>query len=200
MADELDTVVADSQAIGDLRRQLDAARRRIAALEACANEDALLGILNRRGIEAELERAIAFSERYRIVASVIFIDLDEFKAVNDEHGHSAGDALLRHLVGLIESNVRKSDRLGRIGGDEFVVLLWNATHEVAENKARALAEIVKRNPLTRGKAQIALSISCGVAELHGEDSAATLLARADAAMYREKKFSRGKRRRDALKR
>lgn len=190
MKNDLQTDPVDSQEVESLRRQLETARRKISALEARANEDSLLGVLNRRGMEAELDRAIAFSGRYGMVASVIFIDLDEFKQINDTHGHDAGDAGLRHVVMIIENNIRTSDLLARIGGDEFVILLWNATREIAESKARSLTAIVERTRLARGEEQIRLSISCGVAELRSDDTAAMVLSRADAAMYAAKKSAR----------
>lgn len=171
----------------DLRQKLAFARQRIVALEARANEDGLLGILNRRGMDAEITRAVAFCDRYSMLAALIYIDLNNFKHVNDTHGHDAGDAALRHVVRVIEDNIRTSDRVGRIGGDEFSVLLWNATREIAQSKAEGLIQALERRPLIYNGSSIKLSMSCGVTELRNGDNAPTALARADQAMYVVKK-------------
>ncbi|MFN0264649.1 GGDEF domain-containing protein [Tepidamorphus sp. 3E244] len=170
-----------------LKLQLSAAQQKIDLLEARANEDALLGILNRRGLEENLRRAIAFSDRYKMVAAMIYADVDNFKAINDTYGHDAGDLALRHLVSVLHANTRGSDMVGRVGGDEFVILLWNATTEIAESKARALSAMLARRPIIIDGQRVHVGISCGVSELHGKDTAQQALARADRAMYQSKK-------------
>src|SRR5215831_15076429 len=102
-----------------LKRELAVARARIGELEARADIDPLLDILNRRGFERELKRALAHVKRYGTHASLMFIDLDGFKAVNDRHGHATGDALLKALSRQLIARVRASDIVGRLGGDEF---------------------------------------------------------------------------------
>lgn len=176
--------------IETLKLKLAAAQHRIAVLEARANEDALLGVLNRRGLEQEILRSVCFSDRYKMVASVIYIDLDRFKSINDEFGHDAGDCALRHFVSVVEANIRNSDRIARIGGDEFVVLLWDATKEVAENKARGLGAMLMRRPMIFEGREHYLSISTGVAELTPNDTLETVLLRADQAMYECKRARR----------
>jgi len=111
-------------AIASLTRRLAQARRRIALLEAHADTDFLLDIPNRRGFERELERSIAYVNRYRASAALLVIDVDRLKPVNDRFGHTAGDYLLKIVVGVLAANIRQSDMLGRLGGDEFGLLLW----------------------------------------------------------------------------
>src|ERR1700751_2318186 len=97
-----------------LKRELAVARARIGELEARADIDPLLDILNRRGFERELKRALAYVKRYGTQASLMFIDLDGFKAVNDRHGHGTGDALLKALSRQLIARVRASDIVGRL--------------------------------------------------------------------------------------
>ena len=105
--------------------RLDEAQRTIAELEARADVDPLLDILNRRGFERELKRSLAYVQRYGGEAALLFVDLDGFKAINDRHGHAAGDALLKAVARELTGHVRASDTVARLGGDEFGVLLWN---------------------------------------------------------------------------
>ncbi|MCC0013141.1 MAG: GGDEF domain-containing protein [Rhodobiaceae bacterium] len=169
--------------IAELQRQLETAHRKISMLEARVNEDELLGVLNRRGLEQEIDKAIQFGNRYGVIASLIYADLDDFKLVNDRFGHDIGDMALRHMVGVVQTNIRGSDLIGRIGGDEFVFLLWNATQEIAQNKASMLSAVLQRKPVIVGNTPLSLTFSCGVAELRKDDTPTTALARADQAMY-----------------
>ena len=105
-------------------------------LEARADIDPLLDILNRRGFERELKRALAYVKRYGTQAALMFIDLDGFKAVNDRHGHGAGDALLKAVARELIGHVRASDVVGRLGGDEFGVVIWHVG-EVQASRRRA---------------------------------------------------------------
>ena len=109
-----------------LAAELERSRARIVDLEAKVDIDPLTDLLNRRGFERELKRSVAYVKRYGVGAALIFLDLDGFKPVNDRHGHAAGDAVLKAVAAAIVGNVRASDVVARIGGDEFAVLLWNS--------------------------------------------------------------------------
>src|SRR5262249_24654629 len=115
--------------------ELHAARERISHLEQQIETDPLLDILNRRGFERELNRALAHVKRYQATAGLIFIDLHNFKTINDRHGHLAGDAMLKAVAATLNGRTRASDVVGRFGGDEFVLLLWNATERHVRAKA-----------------------------------------------------------------
>ena len=104
-----------------LKRELAVVRARVSDLEARADVDPLLDILNRRGFERELKRALAHVKRYGTEAALMFVDLDGFKGVNDRYGHGAGDALLKAVARELVGHVRASDVVGRLGGDEFGV-------------------------------------------------------------------------------
>ncbi len=110
-----------------------------------------------------------------------------FKQVNDRHGHAAGDAALHHLTKLVLDNIRETDIVGRLGGDEIGVILARADEATAKAKAAALAKLVAERPLKFEDKELPLSISVGAVAFTGEDEAADALARADKAMYEAKR-------------
>ncbi len=173
--------------VDQLQDDISAARLRISNLESVADEDPLVAlVLNRRGFEREFGRALTYFKRYGTEASLVFFDLDQFKNINDTHGHAAGDAALRHVGSLLLDNVRKSDLVGRMGGDEFVVVLQHAGPELAGRKAEQLVNLIKERPLMFDGREIPLSAAAGVTEFRGGDSPERVLARADDAMYLQK--------------
>jgi diguanylate cyclase (GGDEF)-like protein len=169
-----------------LAAQLEASRARISELEARVDIDPLTDILNRRGFERELKRSLAYVKRYGTSVVLVFIDLDEFKPVNDRHGHAAGDAMLKAVAAALTKNVRASDVVGRLGGDEFAVLLWNVNAPDAAAKAKALEAAVYATRLSVDASTVAVGASAGLALLGALDTPAEVLARADAAMYARK--------------
>ncbi len=169
-----------------LAAQLQASRARIADLETRIDIDPLTDTLNRRGFERELKRSLAYVKRYGTGAAVVYIDLDAFKPVNDRHGHTAGDAVLKAVAAAIVRNVRASDVVARIGGDEFAVLLWNIDGAAAAAKAAALEAAVYATPVQWGASTLVVGAAAGVALLGALDTPAQVLARADAAMYARK--------------
>lgn len=174
-----------------LKRELEAARARIAELEQHADVDPLLDILNRRGFERELKRSLAYVKRYGTPAALLYVDLDGFKAINDQHGHAAGDALLKAVAGELAAHVRASDVVARLGGDEFGVLMWNAGKPQAMMRARDLEMRIDELPVTHGLAQLSVGASVGVTLLSGDIDVAALIDAADKTMYARKKERRG---------
>ncbi len=122
-----DLLAALRAEIERLKAELVQAEWKIAELEARADIDPLLGILNRRGFARDLTRSLAYVNRYGTDAVLVIIDLDGFKAVNDRNGHAAGDALLVAIASTLRAHVRASDVVARLGGDEFAVLMWHVT-------------------------------------------------------------------------
>jgi diguanylate cyclase (GGDEF)-like protein len=173
-----------------LKEELARARARVAELESRVDEDPLTGLLNRRGFERAFERALAYVRRYGATAALLFLDLDGFKAVNDRHGHAAGDWALGRLARLISGHVRASDVAARIGGDEIVVLLWNLRADQAEAKARAIEDLVANSPFEQNGKRFKLGLSAGFTMLTAGDTIETALARADGAMYARKRERR----------
>lgn len=161
-----------------LKAALARAEGRIAELEALAFEDPLLGVANRRAFLDALTRALAAAARYQAPASLIFVDVDALKSINDGFGHAEGDAALRRIASIISARIRKADMLARVGGDELAIILTNATEGEAKVKAEALAASVAAD--TCGAP---LSISCGVVALEGFHDAEAAISAADAQMY-----------------
>jgi diguanylate cyclase (GGDEF)-like protein len=174
-----------------LAAQLKDSRARIQDLEARVDIDPLTDVLNRRGFERELKRSLAYVKRYGPSAALVYLDLDGFKPVNDRHGHSAGDAVLKAVAVSLSENVRASDVVARLGGDEFVVLLWNVDEPIAEAKAGELEAAVYGTPVHWGSSTLVVGASAGFALLGALDTPAEILARADAAMYARKRERKG---------
>jgi diguanylate cyclase (GGDEF)-like protein len=156
-----------------------------------AQHDALTGLPNRLLFNDRVEQALAAARRDQTRFAVMFIDLDNFKPVNDDFGHGVGDQLLKCIAGRIEAAVRESDTVARIGGDEFVILLRQVQH--AED-AIAVAEKVRTavaQPCDIEGRHIVISASTGIAIYpeHGSDLL-TLSKHADIAMYRAKDAGR----------
>lgn len=173
--------------IARLRRELAQAQARIAELEARADVDPLLEVLNRRGFERELARLLAHVRRYGTPAALLFVDLDRFKAVNDAHGHAAGDLLLKAVAAELGAHVRASDVVGRLGGDELGVLLWNIGKASAEAKARDLERLIENVTVVHDEARLAVGASIGAVVLAADASPAQMIEAADRAMYARKR-------------
>ena len=154
-----------------------------------AREDELTRAINRRGFleaaEAALDRARANGEQL----SLAMLDVDRFKQINDEHGHAAGDDVLRELVRRVQARVRGSDLLGRLGGDEFALLLPDASLEQARQLCATLHATLQGEPYPHGGT---VGISLGVAQWQGSETLPCLLARADQALYDAKRTGRGR--------
>jgi diguanylate cyclase (GGDEF)-like protein len=168
------------------RQELRVTRARLVEAEARAEIDPLLDIVNRRGFERQLARAIAFRQRYETPVALIYLDLDDFKPVNDRYGHAVGDSVLKLVAATLVSKVRGSDVVARIGGDELAVLLWNLGEAEAERKAEELEEAVGVAAIDVNGTRVSVGASAGVGMLHGDDTPVEAIARADAAMYRRK--------------
>ncbi|WP_394566950.1 GGDEF domain-containing protein [Bradyrhizobium sp. 31Argb] len=166
-----------------LKAELAAAEAQIAELQASAETDFLLDILNRRGFERELNRSIAYIKRYHASGALVMLDVDRLKPINDTYGHTAGDAVLKAIVKTVTSQVRASDVVGRLGGDEFAVLLWNLTETDAKAKAAALEQSIDRLTFDFGGRSVSAGASAGVAILGPHSVASRALEEADSAMY-----------------
>ena len=174
-----------------LKTELVHADWKIAELEACAELDPMLDILNRRGFERELVRAISYVKRYGTTAALVLIDLDGFKAVNDEYGHAAGDALLKAVARQLTAHVRASDIVARLGGDEFAVLMWNVNESHAAAKARELETVIAAASAGDGSTRYSVGASAGIVPLMGDATPEAISDAADKAMYARKKERRG---------
>lgn len=170
-----------------MREELDQAKKRIAYLERLSDEDPLLPIVNRRAFVRELGRFMSFAERYDAPGVVVYFDVDGMKTVNDTHGHAAGDEVLRHVAEVLIENVRESDVVGRLGGDEFGVILAQVDEETARRKAQELIEAIVSTPVIWEGAELSVSVAYGLHRFAGGEEVDDMLSAADRAMYLNKR-------------
>ena len=190
-SEELIARVASGERILKLEEQLTQAHHQ---MEILAMHDGLTGLLNRRAIEEHAENELDLARRKNYPFSVILLDIDHFKSVNDQYGHSVGDHTLRHLAEILTSNQRQYDHIGRWGGEEFLVVLSNTKISeailVAERLRVATGE--KNFSLEDGKC-LTVQISLGVACASGPyPSLAKLINAADLALYQAKQAGRNR--------
>jgi diguanylate cyclase (GGDEF)-like protein len=173
-----------------LREEADTLRASLADAALLADNDALCPVFNRRAFEREVRREIALSGRFQTPLTLIFIDLDNFKQVNDVYGHAAGDSVLLKISDILLAKTRETDIVGRLGGDEFGIVLAHAGLEDSRRKAAQLAAAIDalevRGETGSALAPVQIGASCGVVEWHAGQSPAALIARADQAMFAEK--------------
>lgn len=169
-----------------MRRERETARRHLAELEALTLTDALTGLGNRRALERELARAMLRSRRLGNPLTLLFMDVDQLKLVNDRFGHAAGDDLLRKVAAVIRSCSREGVDSGfRVGGDEFVVI---ALTDLAGSEVMA----TRAAESFRARSPFGSTLSIGGVEWDGAMSAGELLSQADRLMYRDKHMGHGK--------
>lgn len=164
--------------IGTIYRDMD-------RLKAMAETDGLTGLYNRRKFMQDIDQQVQLSHRLESTLTLVYLDVDEFKGINDRHGHSEGDTVLRHVATLLEDCARRRVDSGyRLGGDEFALLLPGVS-------AADAAALVRRACARDGAAQRALqrlrvTLSFGTAQLHRHEDSRMFLRRADAQMYQSK--------------
>jgi diguanylate cyclase (GGDEF)-like protein len=185
-----DAIMGLMSEVDNLRRELTQTRGHLEAMQKAADQDGMLPLLNRRAFVRELTRYIAYTERYDTPASLIYFDLNHLKKTNDTYGHAAGDAVLAHFSNVLVAHVRESDCVGRLGGDEFGVLLSHANQDQATKKAGVLATALQASPTQWNGDSIPVSFAYGAFELKSGDNPDFAMARADQAMYEQKKAQR----------
>ncbi|HUS67586.1 MAG TPA: diguanylate cyclase [Kofleriaceae bacterium] len=181
--------VAPAELLARVRVHLRHAERR-RELERRVHVDPLTEVLNRRGVMATLNRELERSRRDGTPMSVLMLDVDRFKQLNDNHGHAAGDAVLRTIARRLTEAVRAVDLVGRLGGDEFVVVVPGGDETAAAALAERIA-LMRMGPVETDGRVIDVGVSAGAATLQAGETIDDLLDRADRAMYRRKRFARG---------
>lgn len=156
-------------------------------LERTADTDPLVPVYNRRAFVREVEKARTVMSRYDILSGVIFFDLNGFKNINDQYGHSIGDQLLRQVGDVLSENVRSCDLVARLGGDEFGVLLFKSSLEETKAKAATLACRIAQQCVDMPTGKVCVSAAWGAATCEADETAELILARADRAMYESKR-------------
>jgi diguanylate cyclase (GGDEF)-like protein len=176
--------------IDGLRLDVEQLKLSLAEAEASADHDTLAPIYNRRAFVREVQRILAMVKRHEVEASLIYFDLNNFKAINDAHGHPAGDAVIRAIGEILIRQTRQTDVVGRIGGDEFAVVLTHVGAEAAAAKAEALAATLCTEKVLFNGVPLYVSAAYGITRLDLLDTAERALARADEAMYADKALHR----------
>ncbi len=170
-----------------LRKQAEAEVARL------ATTDPLTGVANRRRFLEQLGMELDRVRRFGVPASLLMLDVDHFKTVNDTHGHAAGDAVLQHLAELSQLGVRRIDLFGRLGGEEFAILLPETNCSGAQLFAERFRREVAGSPTLTARGEVPVTVSIGITELAPSDpSPDNVLARADAALYRAKQAGRNR--------
>lgn len=170
-----------------LEREIQARKELEAELKRQADTDSLTGLNNRRRYEALFRQEFKRSRRYRSRLSLFVLDLDNFKQINDNYGHSAGDIALQKLADLCRSSLREADIIGRLGGEEFVVLLPDTGGSDAYNVADRLREKISEMEIETDHGRFTLTATIGVAETSPDDKdIEDLVRRADTALYKGK--------------
>jgi diguanylate cyclase len=187
------TAARSAQDLTELREQVAATSQRVLVLERELQEtselvrmDPLTGALNRKGLDEALEREIARMQRTGGRLCLALLDIDDFKQINDSHGHQVGDEVLRHIATVLRETLRGNDLVVRYGGEEFVLLLPGISGEEARNVVSRLQRELTRRFFLANQQRLLLTFSAGIADFSAEEEPAAVIERADRAMYAAK--------------
>jgi len=172
--------------VRQLRERVTQLQQRVEQLDELAHQDVLMALPNRRGFMRELERLVARAARHGTTAAMLFVDVDGLKIINDSFGHQAGDQALIQISEVLSAGVRRGDIVGRLGGDEFGILLEQANVASAQEMAARLGEQIAACEFLHDGDELPLSVAIGVAIIDGQASPAEVMAQADEEMYRRK--------------
>ena len=176
-----------SEKLKQMEQEAHGLRASLKEKHQLAVKDSLTGVYNRAGIEERMSEEVSRCQRSGADLSLIFVDCNKFKPINDTYGHRAGDLVLRKVAEIFKKRARLSDVIGRWGGDEFIILLPDTPLEGAGVFAKSVAQMVMNTGFHASGKPIEVSISCGVTQFKPDDDAHTVLERADQAMNRAKK-------------
>ncbi|MDF2366906.1 GGDEF domain-containing protein [Sneathiella sp.] len=165
-------------------------QHRIRELEALSTTDELTGLHNRRGLQEFMTRTLASARRHKEEGIVAFLDLNDFKEINDRFGHDTGDIALQKFAENIQYNLRSSDFVARIGGDEFIFVLTRTNTENGRGRALAIQREVSATSIPARGRKIFLKASMGIVPYTGDSAYSDLMSAADQAMYDNKKANK----------
>lgn len=174
--------------IARLKTENRALKIAVDELERIVDRDTLTPLFNRRYFLSELVKRKALLSRHNVQSALLFVDVDDLKIINDEHGHAAGDFALIEIAQRLVDNVRTSDIVARMGGDEFALLLDHVDEMSMQEKAETLRQALASRPADYNGVELNLSASIGGVMIAPDESESEMLARADKEMYR---FKRG---------
>ncbi len=185
-----EVIVAVDRAV-EKKRMREQNLRLVRELEALSKTDPLTGAKNRGAFEEMLRQEAHRARRYQFPLSLVMLDLDHFKPINDTHGHRVGDGVLQQFVARVGTVFRETDAIYRYGGEEFTVLLPHTPYDGALDAARRLVQVTSATPFTIGAVTLPVTVSAGVATTAaGDTDGVDLVTRADAALYQAKKQGR----------
>ncbi|PHQ70986.1 MAG: GGDEF domain-containing protein [Sneathiella sp.] len=182
-----DAIMSLMAEVDSLRQSLGQITQRLNDTEQLADQDPLLPVYNRRAFVRELTRVQASVERYKTEASLVYIDLNHFKAVNDINGHDAGDHVLTQVALRLVESVRDTDIIGRLGGDEFGLILSRTNPEAARMLINRLPQLFKEKPIVWNGEILEIGLSSGIVSIQAGGNAEQALNAADTAMYVNKR-------------
>lgn len=170
----------------DMQSRLDHQQNRIRQLESMVETDELTGLYNRRGFMRRVRETLARASRRAERGLLVIADLDNFKQINDEYGHIAGDAVLRHFGQNLRTHTRADDFVARFGGDEFAILMSGSSIEDPDKRIEQLQKVTKRFPLIWHGSSLRIQASFGYAIYDAHSNIDDLIRKADEAMYGDK--------------
>ena len=183
-------VTALLENLEDANRELELAKANFTELEQLVDVDCLAPVPNRRAFMRRLAWAISMHERYGHPCSILYFDLNDFKHINDSHGHAAGDEVIRHVSQVFLRSLRDSDFMARLGGDEFAIIMYHAQLQAARDRGVNILERLAASPVTSFAEPIAINAAFGAYEIGKGDDPEKALAQADKQMYLDKKRTR----------
>ena len=185
-------LAAAQRKVEEATRSIETMRNELEQVKSMLHQDPLTGTLNRRGIDEAFRQEASRCDRHDVRLCVAIIDLDNFKSINDTLGHQSGDNVLVHVAEVVRATLRPTDRIGRFGGEEFLLLLpETALKESAAVLARIKRELAQK-PLIEKALPLKITFSGGIAERTEHEPLDALLARADAALYQAKRAGKNR--------
>ncbi len=190
LSEKLDPNPAIQQQLAEIVRLVQKQAADIERIVRDSRTDALTGLWNRRALDEQVPLLLSASQRYGTPLSVVMVDIDHFKQLNDRYGHPVGDAALRHVSQLLQAGLRDADFIARYGGEEFVILLPQTDLEGALIAAERIRLTIVETPLLTTDREIVAQVSMGLAQARRDDQFSDVLARADAALLQAKQAGR----------
>jgi diguanylate cyclase len=187
-----DDLLNQQRVASDTQARILKLQDELSQLSEVVRIDQLTGVLNRRGMDDAFATEIARYQRGGESLSVALLDIDNFKSLNDQHGHAAGDSALKHLAGVVKRTVRPTDIVTRMGGEEFVVILPNTGLDEAVTTMSRLQRALTKEYFLGNNQKLLITFSAGVALFQKEDDVSSILLRADQAMYLAKKSGKNR--------
>jgi diguanylate cyclase (GGDEF)-like protein len=172
--------------IAFLKKQLSTQSKLIKQLKEDANEDSLTKLWNRRKFQNDIEKLIEYNRRYCRSAGILFIDLNDFKSINDTLGHLAGDFALKHVAEILKKSCRVNDEVYRLGGDEFIVIIPEIKPLDIYKKSNLFEQTINNTPCIYNNKELKISVSIGVSLIDGTKTKDAIIEDADKNMYKIK--------------